>query len=792
MNNKSWKEKGTPDEAPSSNEIDKPEELQDNYTTCLLEKAIGYAKRGWRVFPCKPEDKTPLVKWRDQATVDQEAIRNWWKKYPGANIGVVTGAISGIVVVDVDGNEGMAIWEQLVAAHGFFTETPTAMTGGGGEHYYFAHPGGTFRNTAAKIGEHIDTRGDGGYVVAPPSLHPNGNRYRWMNGSDQLTPAEMPSWLIDLLAFEEAEQPSEAPANRIGDGGKWLQEALGKCAIGSRNATGLWLACQLRDDGLSQEYVEEIMRQYAAQVPQNRHRYTEQEAILTTQSVFSKISRGPAKGKRIVTGSGGNGSKPPDVTETWEPLSEDEIEADDWLPYDAPLPLLPEEARLPDELTNDLEQTGRWLTDYIEFASKASPMSPAIFHEILGLSLLSTAIARRVHFRVSNKNIFSNIYAFIVANSTLYAKTTAFEVAKRTLDLAELSHLSLPVGITPQSLIGELTSRVPETFSNWDGEDQEDWRRERPYAAQRAWLMDETSTLLDSFDQKITADLLGLVLRLHDCPDKLQASSTIMRGRQTIRQAYLTICGPTTPAALKQHIKNPKHWGNGLFARFLFVTPDRAPNLEFYPPELEIPETIIEPLRKLSLEYLPTPKETGKPAASIRVQLDKGIWERWEKYHAGLWTLARNRMIPEKMYANYGRFHNVALKIAMQLATIDQKDPQEDGIRISLKHMARAQMITERYRASLHRMVEIAEQPSEDDNIERKIIKYLRGTADGYSARELSQFLHMTKTSERDELERTLTRMIGDDLVFSRKRRGKRGPQALVFLIKTRSAPATG
>jgi hypothetical protein len=778
-------EKSAREKALFSNEIDKPEELQHNYTTGLLEKAIGYAKRGWRVFPCKPQGKTPLVKWRDQATIDPEVIRDFWKKYPGANIGVVTGAISGIVVVDVDGNEGMAIWDELVAAHGFFTETPTAMTGGGGEHYYFAHPGGTFRNTTSKIGEHIDTRGDGGYVVAPPSLHPSGGRYRWMGESERLTPIAMPDWLIERInahgPADQLDDRGNGSGNHSNHGSKWLHESLDRSSVGNRNETGLWLACQLRDDGLTFEQAKQIMLEYAAKVPQNGGEpYTPQEALFSARSAFSRNPRQHAKGRAI---SFSKAQNVPDITETWG--DEEEIDLEDLLPYSVDVPPLPEEMQLPEKLKANLDGTGRWLNDYVDFASKASPMSPPIFHEILGLSLLSTTIARRVYIRVANRNFYPNLYAFIVANSTLFAKTTAFEVAKRTLDLAELSRLTLPVGITPQSFIGELTSRVPDTFSNWDEEDKQDWKRERPFAAQRAWLMDEASSLLDAFDQKITADLLSLVLRLHDCPEKLQAASTIMRGRQTIRQAYLTICGPTTPAALKPHLRNPKHWGNGLFARFIFVTPNVPPILTFYPPELEIPQEIIDPLRKLSEELLPEPKETiseGRSSRSLRVELADGVWQLWERYHAGLWTLAKEKLIPEKLHSNYGRFHNLAIKIAMQLATIDSNDPQGEGITISLKHMAKAQMITEGYRASLHRLMDEIEKPSEEEDLERKIFKQLKISAGGNTERELARIFHK-HAGERDELQKTLARMVQDGLIFVNKRKRKRGPAATIYQI---------
>jgi len=452
------------------------------------------------------------------------------------------------------------------------------------------------------------------------------------------------------------------------------------------------------------------------------------------------------------------------------------------------IPELPAIARLPESLMQQAASTGKWLNDYIAFARLASPMSPPIFHLILGLVLLSTAIARRVYLRVSNHNLYPNIYALIVAHSTLYAKTTAFEIARKVLDLSYLALLILPVGIPPQSLIGELTNRQPDTFASWEQGDQDDWRKERKFAAQRAWLMDEAAGLLDAFDQKHLADLLNHVLKLFDCPDKISASSTIIRGRQTVRNAYLTICGPTTPSAMRSHLNNRSHWGNGLFARFIFVTPDRPPQRIFYPNEIAIPAALTDPLRLLALERLPLPREIipGEiqfPQA-IRAGYEDEVWRRWEAYHAGIWELINQRLIPEKFYASYGRFHTIAMKIALQLATVDwASDTPDQPLTVTLRHWARAQMITEEFRSCLHRMIADASRVSEDDDLEPKIIRFLRQSPRGLSARELANLLSMTEPAKRDQLDRLLERMRRDGLVILEERKGQRGPAALAWRL---------
>jgi len=159
----------------------------------LLDAALAYAARGWPVFPCKPRGKEPLTPhgFKD-ATTDEVVIRDWWSRWPDANIGIPTGA-STFVVLDVDtrdgGNETL---RELVAQHGELPETPAVLTSGGGTHYYLA-PDGV---RCCKVGKGIDLKGAGGYVIAPPSVHPTGWTYTW--DAEDVPMAAVPGWLAAL------------------------------------------------------------------------------------------------------------------------------------------------------------------------------------------------------------------------------------------------------------------------------------------------------------------------------------------------------------------------------------------------------------------------------------------------------------------------------------------------------------------------------------------------------------------------------------------------------------------
>src|SRR5690606_26845479 len=171
--------------------------------------AKAYAQKGWESFPLKPKEKTPFVRWADVATIDETMLVGWWDNYPDANIGIACGKRSGIVVLDVDASHGG--YETLAALqekYGKLPDTPVSKTGGGGEHILFKYPANVeIRNSAGKLGKGLDIRANGGYIVAPPSLHPNGNTYEWVVKPSQVELADMPEWMIDLL--KEPERPQK-------------------------------------------------------------------------------------------------------------------------------------------------------------------------------------------------------------------------------------------------------------------------------------------------------------------------------------------------------------------------------------------------------------------------------------------------------------------------------------------------------------------------------------------------------------------------------------------------------
>jgi len=168
--------------------------------TPVAQAAAKYRERGWSVLPLRHGDKRPLILWDalQQSRADAALIAQWFARWPNANVGVVTGEISNLIVLDVDpkhgGDDSLA---ELERRFGPLPETVEAHTGGGGRHLYFAHPGGLVPNRVG-LAQGIDLRGDGGYVVAPPSQHPNGQLYAWApaHSPEEIMPAALPRWLL--------------------------------------------------------------------------------------------------------------------------------------------------------------------------------------------------------------------------------------------------------------------------------------------------------------------------------------------------------------------------------------------------------------------------------------------------------------------------------------------------------------------------------------------------------------------------------------------------------------------
>jgi hypothetical protein len=162
----------------------------------LLAAALDYAAKRLPVFPCVPNGKLPAIaRGFHSATTNPETIKRYWRA-SDRNIGIPTGSVSGFWLLDIDGGAGEAGLRDLEVKHGRLPATREVITGGGGRHVWFEYTG-PVSSTAGRIAPGIDTRGDGGYVIVPPSMHESGRAYSWsVDSIDELAVA--PDWLVRL------------------------------------------------------------------------------------------------------------------------------------------------------------------------------------------------------------------------------------------------------------------------------------------------------------------------------------------------------------------------------------------------------------------------------------------------------------------------------------------------------------------------------------------------------------------------------------------------------------------
>lgn len=247
----------------------------------MYDAAIEYAKKGFAVFPLKYRDKVPLTRnGCKDATTDAAQIKAWWQQHPNANIGLATGSVSqNVFVIDLDidedrGIDGYHSLEDWQREHGDFPETWTAITGRGGYHLYY-RGNGRIKNRAGII-DGVDIRGNGGYVVAPPSIHKNGNRYEWEYSPDEFEIAKADNNVEYFLNHDDHRQSASFTMPNI-------------VSAGQRNQMLFRFACMMQAKGASDQSV------FAATMAENESScsppLTEQEVRIIVSSA-TKYDKG--------------------------------------------------------------------------------------------------------------------------------------------------------------------------------------------------------------------------------------------------------------------------------------------------------------------------------------------------------------------------------------------------------------------------------------------------------------------------------------------------------------------
>ena len=172
--------------------------------------AKSYAGLGLSVIPIKAQSKQSLVTWKsyqsEPPSIDQ--VQAWWDQSPEAGVAIVCGQVSGVLVLDID-------TDQKLGSDFPIPPTPMVVTGSGGRHYYFSAPSELYRIPTVNLRSHCnldgEIRGDGAYVLAPPSVHPSGQCYEWEIPLDEVDLAEPPNWILKLIRRNSAASSSPQP-----------------------------------------------------------------------------------------------------------------------------------------------------------------------------------------------------------------------------------------------------------------------------------------------------------------------------------------------------------------------------------------------------------------------------------------------------------------------------------------------------------------------------------------------------------------------------------------------------
>lgn len=395
------------------------------------------------------------------------------------------------------------------------------------------------------------------------------------------------------------------------------------------------------------------------------------------------------------------------------------------------VPALPEHVRPNEALAAQASPT---LDAMIEYIAHWATRSHPDYHEGAALWTLATIAARRIKLPWRD-GVWPSLYIIFVAKSGR-GKTEAAKYGIRIIEGCGLSFLLAPDEITPQKLISDMSgSTVPRKYSTWKDEKKESFRLQTAFAAQKGWLYDEIGDFLQEVINGGGHNSLfyRLLKRLHD--NKRDYSyGTHLRGTEEIDLPSLSLIGTTVPDSLVPLSNKSKFWTDGSAGRMAFIVPPAnyvnftsAPDGEAIVPKniiqklqdwherLGIPECEIidvaereelmtqahgeDKKKKENKDKEPYSIECGPLPQNDIYWSDSGVKEAHQAYHEALQRIDAELNLDKRFSSNYGRFPDMALKIAMLLASLENND------RMDIRHWHRGLQIAEGWRANLHELI---------------------------------------------------------------------------------------
>ena len=489
----------------------------------LQEAAVKYAEKGFHIFPVKRLAKVPLTKngFHD-ATSDVSTVREWWRRWPDANIGCATGDASGFIVIDVDPRNGG------VAPQGLHTRV--ALTGGGGEHYYFRYPESSsdvkWRKTLA---QGIDIKADGGYVLLPPSVTHSQYIYR-----DQDAVLErMPDWLIEaclkpepdvskvVLGDSSWDETDTRPGSLFNRSANWdeILEPHGWTAV-YRDGDEVFWRRPGKTEGISA----------TTNYDKSNLLY-----VFSTSTEFEASTAYTPFSAYTLLEHGGDYSTAAGALGTSQLLATANMTENLGQSYEF-IPALPPE---------------HFISRFISYGAKQTD-APTEYLESSGLILLSLAAGRcRSSLAPYPGGLRNNLYVCLVGETTRTRKST---VQRLTMDIAR--------DVTPGSVLPNRATT--EAFIN-----ALSTRNNLP----ALWAPDEFGvSLAEMYHRDFMAGIEELLLSAYSGDDYTYER---VSGSVTIRSPYLSVLGAATPESIGR--SGPTANESGLLPRFAIVYPKGLP-----------------------------------------------------------------------------------------------------------------------------------------------------------------------------------------------------------------------
>lgn len=420
-------------------------------------------------------------------------------------------------------------------------------------------------------------------------------------------------------------------------------------------------------------------------------------------------------------------------------------------------PALPDSAMLPASLSDG---ASAWLDEYVQYSKLVSPEGYEDFHEACGLWVLSTVAGRRIKIPFTRKQ-YTPLMILLVADSTLYAKSETADVSVTVLHAAGLRWLLGSDRTTPQKLLSDMAGVLPKNYGELEAEKQYWIQKRLSMSAQRGWRYDEFGELVRALVKGggVMEDLKGLLLQLDACADQYEYA-TQSRGAELIEKPYLSLLGCMTPPDIKNSAKTgSQFWSDGFWARFAFVTPpvDSYKDCPFSIGEIPVPYELWRSLKdwhtrlgEPTISIDEKKDEKGKISdrqivrgvlPEVKIEPTEEARDAWIRYRSALKKIASDPKYKD-LRGSYGRLPIKAIRIAALLASL------ENANQIQMKHWAKAQEITERWRKSLHELyhqVNHSElEPTYAKKVEDDILKYvkkLQEEAKPPTVRDLSRYM---------------------------------------------------